>query len=100
MIQGYSGTVPMWHNRAPFRPTFPEAADALFASGEAPPCVVVLVDAWTAFGGSQFVDSPGTGRYHSYLCDEVVPFVDERFRTLADRDHRGSPVSPVAGSAR
>src|SRR5205823_6434713 len=43
---------------------------------------------WTAYGGSQFVDSPGTGRYHSYLCEEVVPFVDARYRTLADRAHR------------
>jgi hypothetical protein len=34
------------------------------------------------------VDSPGTGRYHSYLCDEVVPWVDGRYRTLADAGHR------------
>ena len=40
------------------------------------------------YGGSQFVDSPGTGRYHSYLCDEVVPWVDARYRTIADRGHR------------
>ena len=24
-----------------------------------------------------------------YLCDEVVPFVDARYPTLPDRDHRG-----------
>ena len=49
----------------------------------------MLVDAWTAYGGSQFVDSPGTGPYHSYLCDEIVPFVDARYRTLASAAHRG-----------
>jgi S-formylglutathione hydrolase FrmB len=54
----------------------------VFARGEAPPCIVVYVDAWTAYGGSQFVDSVGTGRYHSYLCDEVVPWVDAHYRTL------------------
>ena len=111
VIQGYTGTWPMWHNRSPFRPTFPEAVDALFAAGDAPACIVVFVDAWTAYGGSQFVDSPGTGRYHSYLCDEVVPFVDARYRTLArprtagDRrqverrvrrdDHADAPARPV-----
>jgi|tagenome__1003787_1003787.scaffolds.fasta_scaffold20770552_1 hypothetical protein len=89
VIQGYTGGVPMWHNRSPFRPTFPEAADTLFAKNDAPPCILVYVDAWTAYGGSQFVDSPGTGRYHSYLCDEVVPFVDARYRTLPDAAHRG-----------
>ena len=83
VIQGYTGHVGMWANRSAFRQPFIETADAVFARGEAPGCVVVYVDAWTAYGGSQFVDSAGTGRYHSYLCDEVVPWVDERFRTIA-----------------
>ncbi len=86
VIQGYTGQVEMWANRMPFVMPYPEAADAVFAAG-APPCIVVYVDAWTSYGGSQFVDSPGTGRYHSYLCDDVVPFVDERYRTL------GAPAS-------
>jgi hypothetical protein len=60
----------------------------VFARGDAPPALVVYVDAWTSYGGSQFVDSPGTGRYHSYLCDEVVPWVDRWYRTLAEPSHR------------
>jgi hypothetical protein len=88
VIQGYTGHVAMWGNRSPFRQPFIETADAVFASGEAPGCIVVYVDAWTAYGGSQFVDSPGTGRYHSYLCDEVVPWVDARYRTISDRESR------------
>jgi hypothetical protein len=89
VLQGYTGHLAMWRNRSPFRQPFPETADALFASGDAPPAIVVYVDAWTAYGGSQFVDSPGTGRYHSYLCDEVVPYVDAQFRTLPEAAHRG-----------
>jgi hypothetical protein len=88
VIQGYTGHVAMWRNRAAFRQPFMETADAVFARGDAPPAIVVYVDAWTAYGGSQFVDSPGTGRYHSYLCDEVVPWVDARYRTLAAGEHR------------
>lgn len=88
VIQGYTGHLAMWRNRSPFRQPFPETADAVFAAGDVPPAVLVFVDAWTAYGGSQFVDSPGTGRYHSYLCEEVVPFVDAHYRTLPDRAHR------------
>jgi hypothetical protein len=87
VIQGYTGHLSMWANRTPFRQPFVETADAVFAGG-APGCVVVYVDAWTAYGGSQFVDSPGTGRYHSYLCDEVVPWVDANYRTIPDRGSR------------
>ncbi|HEX4060757.1 MAG TPA: alpha/beta hydrolase-fold protein [Streptosporangiaceae bacterium] len=88
VIQGYTGHIAMWANRGAYRQPFPETADAVFARGEAPPAIVVYVDAWTAYGGSQFVDSPGTGRYHSYLCDEVVPWVDARYRTQAGPAHR------------
>ena len=66
----------------------PELVDRLFAEDGCPPALVVFVDAWTSYGGSQFLDSPAVGRYHTYLCDEVVPFVDTRYRTLADRAHR------------
>lgn len=89
MIQGFTGQLDMWHNRVPFRKNFPELADELFAQREAPPCILVWVDCWTSLGGSQFVDSPATGRYHSYLCDEVVPWVDAHYRTLAQWEHRG-----------
>jgi hypothetical protein len=87
VIQGYTGHVGMWRNRSAFRQPFPERADELFVNG-VPPAVVVYVDAWTSYGGSQFVNSPGTGRYHSYLCDEVVRWVDDRFRTLPEAAHR------------
>jgi len=89
LIQGFTGQVDMWWNRSALRPNVPELVDELFAGGTVPPAVVVFVDCWTSLGGSQFLNSPGTGRYLDYLCDEVVAFVDERYPTLASRDHRG-----------
>ena len=89
LIQGLTGQLDMWRNRSAFRPTVPELVDRLFADEGCPPALVVFVDAWTSYGGAQFLDSPAVGRYHTYLCDEVVPFVDERYRTLAEPAHRG-----------
>jgi hypothetical protein len=89
VIQGLTGQIDMWRSRAAFRPNFPELMDRAFASGDCPPAVVVFVDCWTKFGGSQFLDSPGTGNYLTYLCDEVVPWLDARYRTLPSREHRG-----------
>ncbi|MEW9554857.1 alpha/beta hydrolase [Nonomuraea sp. NPDC050783] len=88
VIQGYGGQVTSWANRTPFRQPYPELVDAMFARGDAPPAIVVYVDAWTSLGGSQYLDSPGTGRYHSYLCDEIVPWVDAHYRTIPHRDQR------------
>jgi S-formylglutathione hydrolase FrmB len=89
VIQGYTGQLDMWANRTAFEPTMFERLDAMFASGDCPDAIVAFVDAWTSYGGSQFVDSTSTGPYQSYLCDEVVPFVDGRYPTAADRDRRG-----------
>ncbi|MHB8717761.1 MAG: alpha/beta hydrolase [Candidatus Dormibacteria bacterium] len=88
LIQGFTGQVDMWRNRSALRPTAIELIDDLFAAGEVPPCLVVMPDCWTSLGGSQFVDSTATGRYHTYLCEEVVPFVDARYGTLASPQHR------------
>lgn len=88
LLQGFSGQIDMWRSRQGFRPTAIELFDELFAEPGVPPCLLVFVDCWTSIGGSQFLDSTGTGPYHSYLCEEVVPAVDAKFKTLADRDHR------------
>src|SRR4051795_8457959 len=83
LIQGHTGQLDMWRNRSAFRPNVPELVDRLFAEEGCPPAYVVFVDAWTSYGGSQFLDSPGVGNYPTYLCDELVPFVDERYPTSA-----------------
>jgi Putative esterase len=84
VIQGMTGQIDMWRNRFPFRPNLIELVDAAGLDA-----VIVFVDCWTSLGGSQFLDSPATGNYHTYLCEEVVPFVDARYRTHADAAHRG-----------
>jgi hypothetical protein len=89
VIQGYSGQADMWLGRSAFEPTVIERLDAMFAAGDCPDAVIVFVDAWTSLGGSQFLNSSSTGPYLDYLCDEIVPFVDERYPTLPAAEHRG-----------
>jgi S-formylglutathione hydrolase FrmB len=68
----------------------PFAASLAAQIAEASPAaIVVLVDGFTALGGAQWLDSPATGRYGSYLCEEVVGFVDASYRTLPSAAHRG-----------
>ena len=89
VIQGYTGALTMWTDHAPWSPNMIERLDDLWAAGETPPGLVVFVDAWTRLGGSQFVNSTSTGPYLDYLCDEVVPFIDSRYPTIAEAAGRG-----------
>jgi enterochelin esterase-like enzyme len=68
--------------------TLPQRVDRLLNSGAIRPMIVVMPDCVTRFGGSQYINSNATGRYADHLVDELVPFVDARYRTRADRDHR------------
>ena len=103
VLQGFTGELEMWRNRAAFRPTFLELLDR-----EEIDARVVFVDAWTSVGGSQFIDSNGSGRYHTYICDEIVPFVDSHYdsngvprgrrqveRRLRRGGHRNAPARPL-----
>jgi pimeloyl-ACP methyl ester carboxylesterase len=84
VLQGFTGHVEMWRYRAPFRPTLFERLDEAELDAR-----VVLVDAFTSVGGSQYVDSSGAGRYHTYICDEIVPFVDARYDSNGSRGVAG-----------
>ncbi len=87
-LHPFGGMVTRWGNRPTFHPSVPELLDGCFAAGDAPACIVAYVDGWTSLGGGQFVDSPATGRYHTYLCEDVVGYVDANFRTLPGPGHR------------
>ncbi|MCX5732114.1 MAG: alpha/beta hydrolase, partial [Deltaproteobacteria bacterium] len=81
-LHGFTGSVHSWTGFPGFGVTVPERLDALIASGAVPPAVGVFVDGWTAFGGSQWVNSPAIGNYRDYLAKDVVAFVDGRLGTL------------------
>jgi enterochelin esterase-like enzyme len=84
LLHAMTGQARSWFNVAPFTENVPAAVNRLGLE-----TIVVLVDGWTAVGGSQWVDSPAIGRYGTYLCEDVVGFVDASFRTLAAPAHRG-----------
>ncbi|MGH8149341.1 MAG: alpha/beta hydrolase-fold protein [Steroidobacteraceae bacterium] len=90
VLQGLGGQLDLWLGRDPFEPTIVERIDALYGAAQ-PPCpqaVIVFVDAWTALGGAQFLNSSATGDYSDYICDEVVPFVDAHYPTDARGERR------------
>jgi S-formylglutathione hydrolase FrmB len=72
-----------------FSENVPERAARLIQEGRMAPAILVFPDCFTALGGNQYINSAAIGRYADYLTQEIVPFVDREFRTLADRAHRG-----------
>ncbi len=88
-LAGFTGHGRMLLNEKAWAEALDARMDRLIASGRADPAIVVMPDCFTRIGGSQYVDSPAIGDYESYLCDELVPFIDARYRTVASREGRG-----------
>jgi enterochelin esterase-like enzyme len=61
-----------------------ERYERLLEAGTVPAAILVAPDCMTRWGGSQFVDSPGTGPYQRYLVEEVLPFVEARYPVRRD----------------
>ena len=87
-LPGYGSTNLSMLNYDFFQPNPVERFDRLTREGRMPPALLVLPDAMNRWGGSQFIDSAATGRYQSYLADEIVPFVDRHYRTVPVREAR------------
>ncbi|HSK70855.1 MAG TPA: alpha/beta hydrolase-fold protein [Pyrinomonadaceae bacterium] len=87
-LTGFTGRGKMFLNDSAFTPNLAERMDRLINSGKIKPMIAVMPDCFTYFGGSQYINSSATGRYEDYLIEEIVPFVDENFRTIADRNSR------------
>jgi len=88
MLAGFGATnhsIAAW---SPWKPNAIELFDRLVAEGRCQPAILVLPDCFNRWGGSQFIDSEGTGRYQTYLAEEVFPFVDAEYQTIPRREAR------------
>jgi enterochelin esterase family protein len=87
MLTGFTGRGQSLLNDSILTPNIQQQLDALIAEGM-PEIIMALPDCSTRYGGSQYINSAATGRYEEYLIEELVPFVDDTFRTLKGAQHR------------
>ncbi len=87
-LTGFTGRGKMLLNDNAFTPNLAERMDKLIAQKIIKPMIIVMPDCFTYYGGSQYINSTATGNYEDYLTNEIVQFVDENFRTIANRNSR------------
>lgn len=93
LLSAFASTGWQQLSRSPLAESFDERLARLYAgsAGEPPlaECIYVLPDCFTALGGSQYVNSPLLGRHEDHIVREIVPLIDQRYRTRALAAHRG-----------
>ena len=88
-LAGFTGTGATLFQGTPWQPSLAARLSRLMTTGQMGEVIVVAPDCFTRFGGSQYLDSSASGLYETHLCRELIPAVDARFRTRADREARG-----------
>ncbi len=59
--------------------------------------IVVMPNALTRFGGSFYGSSPATGDWERFVTQELVSFIDSKYRTLARAESRGLAGHSMGG---
>lgn len=79
LLAGFTGRGQSFLETHPWKSGLVRDYDRRVAAGEAPPALLVLPDAFTRLGGSQYVNSDAVGRYEDYVAGELVAFIDEHY---------------------
>ncbi len=71
--------------------------DSLIDVGEIGPMIIAMPNINTAYGGSFCINSELNGNYEDYIIQDIVPFVDSTYRTLANRNSRAIAGQSMGG---
>ena len=74
-----------------------ESADRLAGAQGFSEMIVVTPDAYTLHRGSMYSDSVTTGNWEKYIAEDLVGYVDSRYRTLPNRMSRGLAGHSMGG---
>jgi len=89
VLAGFSSVGASLLKGTPWEPSLLLRYERLLADGRAARAALVFPDAFTRWGGSQYMNSDGTGRYADYLLHELLPAVEQRFGVGGSRARRG-----------
>lgn len=89
LLAGFTGRGTMMLNESAWDENIQQRLDRLIATNAIQPLIVVLPDCFTKYGGSQYINSEGTGRYEDYLIQELIPYIDAHYKTIPERARRG-----------
>ena len=67
----------------------PPILDTVFSKDPAHEMIVVTPDAYTRFQGSMYSNSAATGNWEDFIAKELVSYIDNHYKTIAQKESRG-----------
>jgi S-formylglutathione hydrolase FrmB len=92
-LHGYGATAAIYSERVLH---LPAGVDEAIAAG-AQDTIVVMPDAYSAYSGSMYANSPTVGNWEGFVAQDLVAYIDANYRTLATRESRGLSGHSMGG---
>jgi len=93
MLHGYTGTNSTFIDYYGLKTIF----DNVFAQGSVPPMIIVVPNAHNTYRGSWYTNSSVSGGWEDFISLELVAYVDQRYRTIAEASGRGITGHSMGG---
>ncbi len=87
VLSGFSSNGGKFFNFQSFEMSSVELLVQQIDQGLAPKGLYVFVDAWTFWGGSQYINSLGCGQYEDYIVKELVPAILQKYPVCKEPEH-------------
>ena len=97
MLHGYTDTDNQWFGWVDHWINLHEVIDKALASGESREMIVVMPNAYNTFKGSMYSSSVTIGDWETFVTGELVDYIDQHYRTLANRESRGLAGHSMGG---
>ncbi|MFK7823453.1 MAG: alpha/beta hydrolase-fold protein [Oligoflexales bacterium] len=76
------------NDAGPFRESFAQKLINYQRDGLIPAFIGIFPDGTTDLGGSQYINSSANGPFLDHVCDELVPFVDSKLKSIPQSSGR------------
>lgn len=97
MLHGFTDSDNQWFGFENHWINLPSIVDSAIQSGISREMIVVMPNAYNSFKGSLYSSSLTIGDWETFITQELVDFIDQRYRTMADKNSRGLAGHSMGG---
>lgn len=89
LLHGYPDTDQIWIGGVDYKPAIPAIMNRAIAAGKIRPMIIVMPNGMNKLGGSFYTNSVTTGNWEDFVTQDLVMYIDGKYRTLAKPSGRG-----------
>ena len=97
MLHGYTDSDSKWFGLEDHWINLPAILDTAIQEGLSRELIVVMPNAYNRFKGSMYSSSMTIGDWESFIAKELVSYIDQNYRTIAESQARGLAGHSMGG---